>query len=369
MSKINWKKVIGWAVAALVVIGVVGTNMYNQQEQANSSKKNVYAVLPLTGAFAEFGKNIQKDIEVFMKDNNYSFNIKYIDSEAKPDKAITAIQQATLYDDNPVVLSAFSTVAVALAPFIEEKKGFLFGISTITHTNTKNFLQMGPDATVYVAPVVNHLKKGNYKNVALFFIQDEYGLKQRNFLMEQLKGTPAEIKTEIAMSLSNADVRTEVYKIMSTNPDAILVQGLPSPGYLNIIRELKAQGYKGTVIADASLRQPWVLSVLGKNADGVFFPVMKEEMAINHSNKINEFREYLALNELAPAYLTFETYDALSLIQYTLDNNLPFAQDTYENIKNWKGIVDTLKFKGETAYGHVYVLAKAKDGKIVPVTE
>ncbi|MFQ6704158.1 MAG: ABC transporter substrate-binding protein, partial [Alphaproteobacteria bacterium] len=242
MSKLNWKKVIGWAVAALIVIGVVGTNMYNQQKQANSSKKNVYAVLPLTGAFAEFGKNIQKDIEVFMRDNNYSFNIKYIDSEAKPDKAITAIQQATLYDDNPVVLSAFSTVAVALAPFIEQKKGFLFGISTITHTNTKNFLQMGPDATVYVAPVVNHLKKGNYKNVALFFIQDEYGLKQRNFLMEQLKGTPAEIKTEIAMSLSNADVRTEVYKIMSTNPDAILVQGLPSPGYLNIIRELKAQG-------------------------------------------------------------------------------------------------------------------------------
>ena len=31
MSKINWKKVIGWGVAALVVIGVVGTNMHNQQ--------------------------------------------------------------------------------------------------------------------------------------------------------------------------------------------------------------------------------------------------------------------------------------------------------------------------------------------------
>ena len=38
MSKINWRKVIGWGVAALVVIGVVGTNMYNQQEQANLPK-------------------------------------------------------------------------------------------------------------------------------------------------------------------------------------------------------------------------------------------------------------------------------------------------------------------------------------------
>ena len=32
-AKLNWKKVIGWGVVALVVIGVVGTNMYNQQKK------------------------------------------------------------------------------------------------------------------------------------------------------------------------------------------------------------------------------------------------------------------------------------------------------------------------------------------------
>ena len=362
------KKIVIVLCAALVIFAVY-TNMQKQKAMQNTGKKNVYAVLPLTGAFAEFGKNIQKDIDVFMKDNNYSFTVKYIDSEGKPDKAITALQQATLMDDHPIVLSVFSTVAVALAPFIQQKGGFLFGISTITHTNTKNFLQMGPDASVYVSPVVDYLKKRNYKNVALFFIQDEYGLKQRKFLMEQLKNTSAQVRTEIAMSLSNPDVRIEVYKVMSAHPDAILVEGLPSPGYLNIIRELKAQGYQGTIIADASLRQPWILKVLGENADDVLFPVMQEEMAITYSEKISNFRQYLTSNDLATAYLTFETYDALSLIQYTLDHNLPFAQDTYENIKGWTGIVDSLKFKGETAYGHIYVLAMAKNGMIVPIAE
>ena len=124
-TKINWKSIVGWGIAALVAGFIVYNNMQEQKAQQESGKRNVYAVLPLTGAFAEFGKNIQKDIEVFKKDKNYSFDVKYIDSEAKPDKAITAIQQATLYDDNPIVLSAFSTVAVALAPFIEQKNGFL----------------------------------------------------------------------------------------------------------------------------------------------------------------------------------------------------------------------------------------------------
>ena len=48
MSKINWKKVIGWAVAVLALIGIVGTNMYRQHQQTNADKRNVYAVLPLT---------------------------------------------------------------------------------------------------------------------------------------------------------------------------------------------------------------------------------------------------------------------------------------------------------------------------------
>ena len=36
--KFNWKKVIGWGVATLVVIAVVGTNIYNQQQKDKRSK-------------------------------------------------------------------------------------------------------------------------------------------------------------------------------------------------------------------------------------------------------------------------------------------------------------------------------------------
>ena len=60
MSKLNWKKVIGWAVAAAVVVGVVGFNMHQQQALQNSDKKIVYAILPLSGQIAQYGKDMQK---------------------------------------------------------------------------------------------------------------------------------------------------------------------------------------------------------------------------------------------------------------------------------------------------------------------
>ena len=91
MSKINWRKVIGWGVAALVIIGVVGTNMYNQQKKPSGNKKVVYAMLPLTGAVAEVGKEAQRYTQIWEKLNpNAPFKIEFVDSESKPDRAVSA---------------------------------------------------------------------------------------------------------------------------------------------------------------------------------------------------------------------------------------------------------------------------------------
>ena len=125
MSKINWKKVIGWVVAALVVIGVVGTNMYNQQ-QNSTGKKNVYALLPLSGPLAQYGKDLQQEIKFLVQDKKYTFNTVFLDSAGEGQKAILAFQQATLNEENPIVITTFSTVGSAIAPAVAERNGFMF---------------------------------------------------------------------------------------------------------------------------------------------------------------------------------------------------------------------------------------------------
>ena len=69
----NWKKIIGWVLAAAVVVGVVVFNMH--QQHANNSQQNVYVVLPLTGGLASVGDEYKKVIDNEIKNTKYPFNV------------------------------------------------------------------------------------------------------------------------------------------------------------------------------------------------------------------------------------------------------------------------------------------------------
>ena len=84
MAKLNWKSIIGWLIAAIVVACIIGTNMYQQRQEKADGKRTVYAVLPLSGQFASYGKDVQKTMNMYVAENKPSFKIKYIDSEANP---------------------------------------------------------------------------------------------------------------------------------------------------------------------------------------------------------------------------------------------------------------------------------------------
>ncbi|MBP5343756.1 MAG: hypothetical protein J6Y85_01595, partial [Alphaproteobacteria bacterium] len=107
MKKLNWKSIVGWGIAALVAGFIVYSNMQEQKALQNSGKKNVYAVLPLTGLSGHIGTEQKAVIELWKKKNpNAPFNIHIIDSETTPMKAITALRQALLDEENPVVITS-----------------------------------------------------------------------------------------------------------------------------------------------------------------------------------------------------------------------------------------------------------------------
>ncbi|MBE6446547.1 MAG: amino acid ABC transporter substrate-binding protein [Alphaproteobacteria bacterium] len=370
MSKLNWKKVIGWAVAALVVIGVVGTNMYNQQQNSDNSKRIVYAVLPLSGQFASYGKDVQKTMDVYMAQKDFAFQIKYIDSEGNPSKAITALQQATLNDNNPLVISAFSYISTPLAPVVHNKNGFLFGVITASiSSDTNSYQRISGNAADVVKPISDYIAK-HPKKTNLIYIQDELSIKELNAIKESIKNSEQTINREMVLDMNTLDVRNSVVKLLSDKPERIILLGQPTPGYLNILRELKAQAYQGEVFTDSALSNPPTIKALGDNMEDIYSPTMTIEADIPQPEKVEKMRIELAKVDL-PVYISVsEAIDTLDLIQYTLENNLPFSQETYTNLKKWNGLSGNIHFpgKGET-FVDFYILTQRRNGKFIPVTE
>jgi len=368
MSKLNWKSIVGWGIAALVVAGIIGTNMYQQQQDRADGKRTVYAVLPLSGQFASYGKDVQKTMDMYVAENKPSFKIKYIDSEANPTKAVTALQQATLNDDEPIVISAFAFISSALAPVVEQKKGFLFAISTVTiSTNSHSYQRMSRSAEDIMKVIAPYLSD-NYKKVSIVYTQDDYGLKEFNFLKNEFAKTGVEVLSDIPLIMTQTDVRNEVVKLKSVPSDAVIVLGMTTQGYINMIRELKLQEYQGQVIADSGLTNPPVIKGVGPLSEGVILSAMTAEVDMEQPPKVQELKEKIAKNDIPMYFIVLEAVDTLDLIQYILDNKLPFSQETFTKLKEWDGVGGKMTFTGNgNASAISYIMARIKDGKIIPV--
>ena len=366
--KFNWKKVIGWGMAALVVIGVVAFNM--NQQQNNTDKKTVYAILPLTGEFAQYGKDMQYTMETYMRQKNLPFSLKYIDSEGNPMKAVTAFQQASLNDPSPVVISVFTHIAAALAPVVEQKNGFLFAtVAVAVTTESQSYQRMSQSAGAIMEVMAPFVIK-NYKTVNIAYTQDDHGLEELVSLKKLFKDTSVEVNKEIEIAPTARDVRIEALKLIEDNPDAILVVGRTTQGYINIIKEIKNLDYKGKIVADSGASNPPILNALGEYANGLALSTMIAEVEMKQPDKVESFKNKLSQNGKKIWFVLIETIDTLDLIKYTLDNNLPFKQSTYEQLKTWDGISGAIQFVGKGDYlSSGYTMATIKNGKIVPVEE
>ena len=368
MSKMNWKKVIGWGVAALVVIGVVGTNMYNQQKNS-TGKRNVYAVLPLTGPLSVWGKQAKETIDYYLKTHVHDkLNLIYIDSESNPSKALTGLQSKVLDENNPIVISAISSVSASLLPFLDKNRGFnvsMYAKDSPTYVHYKNQQRISfPVKTEIGEKVMNYINK-NYKTMTVLYSEDELGRLGLQKLKEMFKG---EIIDSFSFSVAERDVRNTVVKALATKPEAFFAIAPASLGLRNVLKELGTSGFEGGIFANQAYQVDSVYKNL-EGIDNVFFPcydiLVEDPVSPKRAQVVSE----LAKEGLELSCLTIEPYNSIAFVNYLIENNIPFNREDILKLKTFEGIAGPLNL---TENGDAEVdlgLCKTKNGKIVPVTE
>ena len=366
MKKLNWKSIVGWGIAALVAGFIVYSNMQEQKALQNSGKKNVYAVLPLTGLSGHIGTEQKAAIELWKKKNpNAPFNIHIIDSETTPMKAITALRQALLDEENPVVITSNSGISYNSLPIIEEKNGFEFMVCTFEREGLKNkhFLRPSDRNRDSMQPVAKYLSK--YKKLVLFYTNEDFGKSSVNGLKKLLKQYEIEPLEIIAIEPNQLNIHIEALKALKEKPEAIGIFGLMTLGTVNLIKELRMQGFTKDIVTGAGLADPSNLSKLENYFDKLIFPDKK--MQLTEGPNVPILREIEQIIGGRPYFVPLEVWDTLDLINWTIKNNKPFTQETYAKLGKWKGIAGDIEFLDDGNVIYEFYLATFKDGKIVPV--
>ena len=365
------KKFLGWALAILVVVGVVGYNAYHQQK-TDGSKRNLYALLPLTGVIAQPGQDYKAAMEVSYKNlKNPVININYIDSEFQATRAVTALQQTTINDEHPLVLAWTLAIASAVIPQVGDK-GFVFSGSTVEYDDlkkNKNYIRLSTTSTEGVRLIVDYLAK-KHKKVALVHSNDVYGHANKGAFVKHIQNYPLEY---VVMDFENKalSMRDLVYKLLAKNPDidAIFISAPASHGFLEFFKELKNQGFKGEVLADIAFSQKFVFDALGEIANDIVFVTLEPQLTEPRNQRAKEFRKLALDNGLYPSFTSIEAYDMVTVINHMIENNIPLTQESFLKMKKFLGAAGQIEFPSTGDAVYPFILATIKGDKIVPVEE
>ncbi|MBP5344002.1 MAG: ABC transporter substrate-binding protein [Alphaproteobacteria bacterium] len=366
MKKINWKSIVGWGIAALVAGFIVYTNMQEQKALQETGKKNVYAVLPLTGGLSYVGQEAQKAIQAHMASKDKSFNVIFIDSQSQTSTALTSLLSKTLNEKEPIVLSILTSATSAIlsgAP----KNSFIFGnYITSIDEKYKNYQLLTGELNEVMSPIKKYLETAPIKKIAVVYIEDDFGLLEAKYLEKNIR-SDQKITQVMPLAPKSLDTRIEALKLMKDEPDAICILGIATIGYTNIIKSLREQGYKGTIIADYAFANPHVVRTLKADAEGIIAVTAITDTNAKLDEKNQQVKDTLARVGLRAYTFPIQIWDTLDLIQYSLDNNLPLTQETYTKMGKWNGISGEVIFPGNGHSLYPFVLVQYKNGEFVPV--
>lgn len=120
--------------------------------------------------------------------------------------------------------------------------------------------------------IVDHMKAAGVKTMGFIGYADAYGDVWWNAMNKAVEAAGIKITAGERYQRADTSVTGQILKIMSGNPDSVLVAGSGTPAVLPQAT-LVERGYKGKVYQTHGIANRDFLRVGGKNVEGTIFPV------------------------------------------------------------------------------------------------
>jgi branched-chain amino acid transport system substrate-binding protein len=119
--------------------------------------------------------------------------------------------------------------------------------------------------------IADYMAKHGVKTVGFIGFSDAYGESWSAEFNKAAAGDHLKVVANEKYNRTDASVTGQVLKLMSANPDAILIAGSGTPAALPA-KELKERGYKGKVYQTHGVANNDFLRVCGKDCEGEILP-------------------------------------------------------------------------------------------------
>ncbi|WP_116135786.1 ABC transporter substrate-binding protein [Trinickia diaoshuihuensis] len=232
--------------------------------------------------------------------------------------------------------------------------------------------------------IADYMAKHGVKTVGFIGFADAYGESWNAEFGKAAAADHLKIVANEKYNRTDASVTGQVLRVLSANPDAVLIAGSGTPAALPA-KELKARGYKGKVYQTHGVANNDFLRVCGKDCEGEILPsgpvLVADQLPSGNAVKQSALAYKSAYEKAygAGSVVTFggHAWDAGQMLQRALPEALKKAQpgteafrsalrDALENIKELpisQGVMNTSPANHNGLDQRARVMVEVADGK------
>jgi branched-chain amino acid transport system substrate-binding protein len=246
--KLNYMKNLYKLIIFTLVIAVVFSGLILSVTKAQPEKTATFkigAVYSLTGAYASYGTEYKRGIEMAVEEINQAGGVNgqlleviYEDDSGDVTKSVNAVNKLINVDKVQAIMTGFSAQSAATAPLAEANK-VIFISATVSKIGTGNYVFRDFwDIEAQGQAISQSLQKEGIKKLGVLAMN--YA-DTDTFLNSVRDSSQAAIQVE-KFNFGESDFKTQLTKIKSYNPDAILIYAFPGAEASKITEQLAALG-------------------------------------------------------------------------------------------------------------------------------
>jgi branched-chain amino acid transport system substrate-binding protein len=322
---------------------------------------NIGISLPLTGPASGLGIPMKNYFALWPQTvAGEKVNLIILDDASDPTNGAKNARRFVTEDKVDIIGgSAATPVAAAMADIAAEAQTVQIAFSPVALPPGKDAwtFRLPQSTTVMAHPMVEHMKKAGVKTVGFLGYTDAYG---ESWLKDfTAVATPAGIKVVDAERFARSDtsVTGQALKLVSANPDAILVVASGS-GAAMPEKGLVERGYKGKIYQTHAAATRDLMRIGGKDVEGTYVvsgpAVIAEQLPDNHPSKklaVDFVQKYeKAYGAGSRNQFAGHAYDMLITLEKVLPGALKKAKPGTKEFR--AAIKDGMETMGRTPFSH-----------------
>jgi branched-chain amino acid transport system substrate-binding protein len=366
-----------WTISAIIVVAIFIITTLGCKQVPKEIK--IGAVLPLTGDVAVWGNNTKEGIDLAVERINATgsvdgkkIKIIYEDSEAKPEKGVTAINKLITVDRAPALIdNSISSVTLAMAPIAEKNHMVILATGAtapkITDAGDYIFRIWNSDAEEGAVTAKYVYEKLGLKKAAVLYVNNDYGKGLNEVFNKEFSGKGGEILISQPFEQSETDFRTQLTKIKKVNPDAIYLVGYPRE-VPQCLKQMKELGLNVKVLSTVAFEDPNIIKIAKSAAEGVIYPFPVTPTEEDSAVRIF-LTAYRSKYSKEPGITCDVGYDAVNMLALAIKLSSGYNGDDIQKglmmIKNFHGASGIMEFDKNGDVHKPMGMKIVKDGKFV----